>query len=149
MGLKISVSRKRVMHWVEENSEYFGKNVKAALMTVQTSLMGLISIFTARVFIPFVTRPINLCHITGPTAYSRLTLSFLRKLVPWSTCARRHKVGTLSPKHRHTLSHWSLFSILQWRRCHPIAQLRNWAQWDEVTCPSHTMSEQESRDSFQ
>lgn len=41
---------------MEENSEYFGQNVKAALMTVQTSLMGLIRLFTAGVFISFVTR---------------------------------------------------------------------------------------------
>lgn len=55
MGLKISVSRNSDT-LMEENSEYFGQNVKAALMTAQTSLMGLIRLFAAGVSISFVTR---------------------------------------------------------------------------------------------
>lgn len=96
MGLKISVSRNRMMHWVEKISEYFGKKVKAALMTVQTSLMGLISLFIARVFISFITRTNKFLLCNWSNFYSRLTLSFIQKVVPCSPYARAHKVEMLS-----------------------------------------------------
>lgn len=65
---------------MKENSEYFGKNVKAALMTAQTSLMGLISVFTARVFIPFVTRTNKSLSYNWSNCFFKTDTKFLMEI---------------------------------------------------------------------
>lgn len=56
------------------------EKIKAVLMTIQTLLIGLISIFTAKTFISFVTRINKSLPCDWPTAYSTLILRFFMEI---------------------------------------------------------------------
>lgn len=80
------------MKW--RKPEYFGMKSKSCINDYMNLTNGAYQPFHRKNYsFPLSLEPINPCHLIGPTAYSRLTLRFLWKLVPWSTCAGRHEMG--------------------------------------------------------